>query len=786
MENTLKLVGKNSSEIFMLRYPSSIIDFCEFDFSFFAEGAINVCNEALKSGTPDLDRISELRRDIRSAHGFIEHNILTEYEKIVYDCWIDYVCRRDNISASGLWNRYIRCKTPFEKAIFARLSEFRYNRAVNEWLNIIRLQDYANSKVNFVFIDGLKSAEEAAARRNYFDLMFSVTARELGCRIEDLGVTKVFTVGRVPTAPFIFPNISKEIVRHVLAGFDYSDDYSDIGDYSEVSDQVAMDAFSRMKAGLPQEFSSYNIVRGKMEKYSDKIYMPCSLKAAIDLEIDAIIEDKAWLSRCKRCGRYFLRDAEHLEEYCSRFIPNGKTCLEIYNEEHPSPRMTPELAEKCRAVTDEVYSRVDKIMSMKEYEYWYSYLQAMVEKVGNGEIAPSELDNFLNYSLEVDITKSHPIEDVPRREREYPKERVVKPFIPERISRAELSGGKPDEEPHEEPRRRDPKDGFFTSPTVQQRKSERPQVTHIIRNGESLGARPDSSGFTPFVGAQTPAPAAPEPPQPAVSANVTQDAVWEPHTPPEFSVERFERSESSSSSGNLVNIGNSDNSEKIVNNEQVERVKRSEQIEQPEQFRQFEEEKFPEEKAEPKPAEPARPRVIRKNAAAISAYGKIAGAPIAAAPPDMEIISSPREERVEQPPLPPEPPKPAQSPKPAQPVDTDPFKDVGSIFDVLQQSEENLGAGRVRARHDDEEPAPEWEDKPKKPLTRENAPSGIWTEDRRLFPNSSSGQGETEQAEEHRSELEMLKDKKRARSSKTQRLFDVIMREPDDNPNFRK
>lgn len=752
MENTLKLVGKNSSEIFMLRYPSSIIDFCEFDFSFFAEGAINVCNEALKSGTPDLDRISELRRDIRSAHGFIEHNILTEYEKIVYDCWIDYVCRRDNISASGLWNRYIRCKTPFEKAIFARLSEFRYNRAVNEWLNIIRLQDYANSKVNFVFIDGLKSAEEAAARRNYFDLMFSVTARELGCRIEDLGVTKVFTVGRVPTAPFIFPNISKEIVRHVLAGFDYSDDYSDIGDYSEVADQVAMDAFSRMKAGLPQEFSSYNIVRGKMEKYSDKIYMPCSLKAAIDLEIDAIIEDKAWLSRCKRCGRYFLRDAEHMEEYCSRFIPNGKTCLEIYNEEHPSPRMTPELAEKCRAVTDEVYSRVDKIMSMKEYEYWYSYLQAMVEKVGNGEIAPSELENFLNYSLEVDITKSHPIEDVPRREREYTRERVVKPFIPERISRAEMSP-KPEETP-EEPRRRDPKDGFFTSPTVQQRKNERPQVTHIIRNGESLGARPDSSGFTPFVGAQTPQ--TPEKPAPAVSQNSRQEAVWEPFSQPEFSV----------SSGNLENADNSYNSEKIVNNKRDEQFEQFEQIDQAEQVEQFEPEK---------PTEPAKPRVIRKNAAAISAYGKMAGAPIAAAPPDMEIISSPRAEET------PEPPKPAP-----KPVDTDPFKDVGSIFDVLQQSEENLGAGRVKPRVDDDEPAPEWEDKPKKPLTRENAPSGIWTEDRGLFPNSSLEQSDAEQTEEHRSELEMLKDKKRGRTNKTQRLFDVIMREPDDNPNFRK
>ena len=35
-------------------------------------------------------------------------------------------------------------------------------------------------------------------------------------------------------------------------------------------------------------------------------------------------------------------------------------------------------------------------------------------------------------------------------------------------------------------------------------------------------------------------------------------------------------------------------------------------------------------------------------------------------------------------------------------------------------------------------------------------------------------------------ELNLLKDKKRGRSSKTQPLFDAIMRESDDNPNFRK
>jgi len=367
----LNLAGKNSSEIFQLRYPYSLLSFCDFDLSYFAEKAIAICDEALRSGELDFDRVTELRNSLKSLHVYVEHNLRTIYDKIVLDCWIDYVCRRDNIGTSGLWNRFIDCKTPFEKAVFVRLCEYRYNKGINEWLNIVRVQDYARSKVFFLFSRELSGVDEAMARRNYFDLMFSVTASELGCRIEDLGVTQVYSAGRLPSAPLSYPNISKEIIKTMLPDFDYSDDYSDISDYSEISDQIAMDAFSKMKAGLPAELSSYNIVRGKMENYTDKIYMPCSLKAVIDLEIDAIIENGGILCACKRCGRLYLRNEEYNEDYCRTYLTNGKTCLELYREENPLPVISPELLEKCRAVTDEIYARVGTSMSEKEYEYWY-------------------------------------------------------------------------------------------------------------------------------------------------------------------------------------------------------------------------------------------------------------------------------------------------------------------------------------------------------------------------------------------------------------------------------
>ena len=998
--NSLKLIGKTSSEIYILRYPNTLLDFCDFDFSVFAEGAIDICNEALKTGSPDYDRISDLRRDIQSAHCYIEHNIRTTYEKIVFDCWIDFVCRRDNIGVTKLWDRYIRCKTPFEKVIFARLSEFRYNRAQNEWLNIIRIQDYAKTKLDFIFTNSINRIEDAAARRNYFDLIFTVTASEMGCRTEDLGVTKLFSVGRIPPAPFFFPNISKDIVRHILPNFDYADDYSDIGEYTDIADQVAMDAFSRMKAGLPQELEKVNIPGGQLEKYNEKIYMPCSLKAAIDLEIDVLIEDGSWLSRCKSCKRFFLRNREHPEEYCSRYVHGGKTCLQIYEEEHPRPTMTPELEERCRAVTNEVYSRVDKTMSVKEYDSWHLYLEAMINKVKNGEILPSELENFLDYSLEVDITKSHPIVEVPKKEVETSKERVVKPFVPERISRSDISAPLvPETEAEDETvyesllhRRTQPKEGFFTSPAFQRQKSERAPISHIIRGGESMGEsydpKPDPAGFTPFgqtpperpVQAQQASPAqqqtARTPIQLPVKEQVDEDSrrrtpreelrrleerieeenrlrreqaerarsakgeskpffEFEPSAfteePPAGRNDRGSRNDrndlydrrerndraendnTASETGrwgaelaerraardsypqsrrerersqrqqeqrrqrdlDLAGYGdtfsdeldreldrrggarsrdryrdNDDNDNRNDRNiradrreqsgrveradysdrERAERFERNDSFEEPDldrfdnigwlkdrysterddrydsnpRYSESEdagsEDDIPDvpdnSGREPEETAPRR-RVVRKNAAALSAYGKMAGTAFSGASPFDENIPQP---------------KPEPKPQPRSDIDgsydkglgtdpdTEPYDEIGNIFEVLEKSQSRMEREHRRLTDDDltdAEPSAERERSSNRrtrrsasgsvptEVTRENAPEGFWTEERNLFRNTRDDD-DNDDNDDQPERTDAPKEKKPARSNKNKRLLDTIMREPDDNPNFRK
>lgn len=832
MDRTLHLVGKNSSEIILVKYPRSLLNFCEYDLAYFAENAIAICDDALKEGELDFDRVTDLRNTLKSAHVYIENNIRTVYDKIVIDCWIDYVCRRDNVGTGTLWNRFLPCSTAFEKAVFVRLCDYRYKRGINEWLNLVRVQDYAKNKISFLFSMDINSADEAAARRNYFDLMFSVTARELGCRIEEMGVTKVFSVGRIPSAPFMFPNISKDVVKNLLADFDYSEDYSDTDNYAGLSDQIAMDAFSYMKSGLAQEYNSYNISRSEMENSPVKVYMPCGLKAVVDLEIDALIESGGWLSRCKRCGRYFVRDSEHMAEYCSLFNPGGKTCLQIYEAEHPKSLISPALEKSFREITDEMYNRVDESMTLSEYESWKIYLDALHEKVGKGEIPVEELEDFINYSRSMDISKSNPVKVVAKKATERPtRERVVKPFVPKRIDRSELEAQKPKEPVEEEPQDelfQQRGKSFFTSPSVQSRKAshEPTPVTRIIRAEQSAEVlAPKTNKFTPFGQTEpeyTP-PAEPvfeRPATPAFDAPQRTAPMRETARPAEAKAPAAPSLSPTPIAEELSEIDFERISEKLSQLREMSRsaaaqamrpaeptgfvqntppvlkqpaAPRQKPVEQP-AFDVFGDvsyetsdtletygnvfdlerngtEAMPEPVIEEQPS--VRPKVIRKNAAAISAYGKMSGAPVQTVSGFNAIIQ----------------------PEPEPVADSDPFKNVSAIFDDIEGV---TPAPAVKAEVEavaEPEPvfvpvseppvisqpkkrsAPKRSTQPREipdKVTEDNAPSGIWAEERNLFPEVDP------------EELEMLKDKKRSRSNKTQRLFDAIMREPEDNPNVRK
>lgn len=843
MDRVIHLVSRSSNEIYDLRYPDCLLNFCDYDLTFFAEKAIALCNDALRTGELDFERSTKLRNTLSDAHVYIERHLRTVYDKIVIDCWLDYICRRDNIGTGAVWNRFLPCKTSFEKAVFKRLCDFRFNKAINEWLNLVRVQDYAKSKVGFIFSKNPDGAEEAAARRNYFDLMFSVTASELGCRLEDMGVTKVFSAGRLPSAPFMYPNISKGIIKSALAEYDYSEDFSKRGDYGELSDQIAMDAFSYMKHIVSSEMNSLNITAAQTDDPIEPLYMPSGLKAVVDLEIDVMLQRGCWISRCRRCGRYFVRDAEHPEEYCSLSIPDGgKTCLEIYELEHPRAHSAVSLEKKCRKIDEIMTARINVSMTRSEYEDWKNYLDSLREKVESGELPESELDNFISYSDGLDLSKSKPVSEVAKRSAYRSDERVVKPFIPERVDRSEITAPK-----------KKPSDSQRAEP-IQWQSIERTTPPRVIRAGDRLDGEsvipnavtpprspvpaqavsketPTAPASVLAQGAQKPAPqvkptqptAGVKPPAAEQRAAEKQPAAADEQVEVASVIREAEHKEAVLYNGAFAAFGEPQVEE--LTEQQQKEIAAAELV-----------------TGNPETPPPPQPKVIRKNAAAMSAYGRMSGTPMVTAGPDRvkiygdepnKFVSEIPEQTAPDKAAPdqttPEQPSPSQA-KPAQPasglgvnlddLDPDPFKDVGSIFDNLVG--ETQKPALVQQGAVDE--APE-EDAPPEDIVRElqqrnrekrrskqrpsgtqggaqggepaqgrphrdknarilpsNPPRGIWAEPRGLFPDDDDDDDDYEEE----SELEMLKEGKRHRTNKTQRLFDAIMREPEDNPNVRR
>ena len=121
----LNIAGKSSNDIYQVNVPSNLLGFCKFDFTHFAEDCNQLCRDCMKTGEYPVDEVNIIRNSISGCHRYYENNMRGIFDKIVVDCWIDYICRQGEMSVSTLWNSFIECKTPFEKAVFQRISEYR-------------------------------------------------------------------------------------------------------------------------------------------------------------------------------------------------------------------------------------------------------------------------------------------------------------------------------------------------------------------------------------------------------------------------------------------------------------------------------------------------------------------------------------------------------------------------------------------------------------------------------------------------------------------------------------
>lgn len=80
-KRTVSLTGINSSEIYSLSYPQSVLKFAEYDFSGFIRRCTDYCKRCAESGEYRLEDIVALRNSLGACHKYVEANIHGIYEK---------------------------------------------------------------------------------------------------------------------------------------------------------------------------------------------------------------------------------------------------------------------------------------------------------------------------------------------------------------------------------------------------------------------------------------------------------------------------------------------------------------------------------------------------------------------------------------------------------------------------------------------------------------------------------------------------------------------------------
>jgi hypothetical protein len=418
--------------------------------------------------------MTELKKSISGCHKYFEQNIYTMFEKIVADCWIDYLCRQNNTNSAALWNSFINCKNEFEKTIFARLSEYRHKHGVNQWVNLLRIQEYAARKVDFVFGEKVRNPKDASCKANYFDLMFNVAANELGFGLNEISVNKIYPMGRIPNSPFVLNSVSREILRNVITEIPYDKEIR-IDKSEHFPDNDAMDAFSIIKKIIPEEPDTISKTLVKsMSEIPARVYMPVSFKAAIDLEIDVLTESGASLQHCERCGEYFIRDEEYDYDYCDT-IRQGemRSCLEIVRRETapeikngPRTKFLPnhgnppnaephhtivnttdnkpeterigedELMRLCDRLYREFAARVNVDITQRDLSEWYRELKIIRNQLLSNQASMDDFEDFVRFSREIRFSQKNPRHTTqPALNRDDKiKNKEVKPFVFERVN----------------------------------------------------------------------------------------------------------------------------------------------------------------------------------------------------------------------------------------------------------------------------------------------------------------------------------------------------------------
>lgn len=420
--NTFTFVTNNNNSFYKIEIAKTLLHFIEYDFTYFWEQCIDLGKNSRKEGTYSSKQFNIVKNLIIKCHPYYEAKINSDFEQIALDCIIEYICHSENIGLEELWSRCITPKNLYEKAIFSRISEYKTNRAINQWSNIMRAQEYAKKKLDFIFSGEQVTKADYFSRKCYFDLTYSVAAKEIGFPSAQLPYVKYYNAEQMPNSAFMLSKVSKTILKQINDIVDNAEPVKYTNVNETVSDQLGLDAFAYIKNVPRPTDMEIRKANETFQNYVGGIYVAESFKAIIDLEIDKMFEENILLQQCKMCGRYFQTDNNYVGSYCNRVNASGKTCREQYISEMPVEEDNIEdgIDDRCEEIYDVMSRKIGKEIDEKEFDEWAQYLTNMRENVKKEYSTVEDLEAFLDYSdkmaKEIKMKKPAPIVSNPSAE----------------------------------------------------------------------------------------------------------------------------------------------------------------------------------------------------------------------------------------------------------------------------------------------------------------------------------------------------------------------------------
>ncbi len=307
-------VSQKSKNLYQLPIASTMLHFAAYDFTYFVQQCTELTTNCMATGLVDAVSLTAPKEYIRKCHPYFQILVLEDFEQITLDFAIDYICRTQGIGLEELWATHISAKQPFWKAVFHRISAYKSGSAINQWDNLLRMQQYALSKLAFIFDGTPVTAVEYRMRKEYYDLAFSILSEKMGYQDADLPHIKYYTPALCPGAPTVLGRLSNELAAIVSP--------MAAPTRSKRTAKPTVTALQDQSAGLVLNHLSQLSRPGPMEARTameacdpmpDRIYIPTSFKAILDLEFNEIIENAIRIVRSPETNLFVLASTEHLE-----------------------------------------------------------------------------------------------------------------------------------------------------------------------------------------------------------------------------------------------------------------------------------------------------------------------------------------------------------------------------------------------------------------------------------------------------------------------------------------